>query len=304
MIAPRRSAETGSACSFIPSIKGPPVLELPEVEVLRRDLEKEIVGKRVKDVTVETASVVRPFHRNRPEFVRALEGRKLESVRRRGIVLFIELDEDVTWVIDAGEQGAVHRETANEPAGPDTHVVVSFTIGGAVHLSEPGEPTLRVGVVSTEEALDVAGVSPDALDPVEDNPTWMEFGRFLADANGPLKLVLTDPTRFAGLGPVYSDEILWEAGLRHDRMSSQLSTQEIRRLYRAMQEVIAAGMKAAGSPLDESEVEAAIDEDGEAADHLMVYGREGLACARCRQPIVRTRIKKGVFTYHCEQCMI
>ena len=121
---------------------------------------------------------------------------------------------------------------------------------------------------------------------------------------GELKPLLRNPRFVAGIGNAYSDEILWEAGLRHDRMSSQLSTQEIRRLYRAMQEVIAAGMKAAGSPLDESEVEAAIDEDGEAADHLMVYGREGLACARCRQPIVRTRIKKGVFTYHCEQCMI
>jgi hypothetical protein len=59
------------------------VLELPEVEVLRKDLEKEVVGKRVKDVVVETPSIVRSFHRNRPDFVKALEGRKVEAVRRR-----------------------------------------------------------------------------------------------------------------------------------------------------------------------------------------------------------------------------
>jgi formamidopyrimidine-DNA glycosylase len=281
------------------------VLELPEVEVLRRDLEKEIVGKRVKDVIVETAGIVRPFHRNRPELVKALEGRKVEAARRRGTVLFMDLDDGTTWVIDSGEDGSLHRETANEAAGPDTHLIVTFTIGGAIHLSEAAsEPTVSTGVVPREEALDAAGVSPDALDPLDDNPTWMEFGRFLADADGPLKLVLTDPTRFAGLGPVYSDEILWEAGLRHDRQTSRMSTQEIRRLYRAMQEVIVLAMKAAGSSLDDVEADALIDEEGEAAEHLRVYGREGLPCSRCRKPIVRTRIKKGVYTYHCDQCMI
>ncbi len=281
------------------------MLELPEVEVLRRDLEKEVVGKRIKDVSVQTPSIVRPFHRNRPELVKALEGRKVEAARRRGTVIFLDLDEGQTWVIDAGEHGSLHRQTATEDSGPDTHLVVTFTIGGAIHLSEPGDdPSIHTGVVPTDEALDAAGVSPDALDPLDDNPTWMEFGRFLADAAGPLKLVLTDPTRIAGLGPVYSDEILWEAGLRHDHPSASLSTQEIRRLYRAMQEVIVLAMKAAGSSLDEAEADAAIDDDGEAADHLKVYGRAGLPCSRCRKPIVRTRIKKGIYTYHCEQCMI
>jgi formamidopyrimidine-DNA glycosylase len=181
---------------------------------------------------------------------------------------------------------------------------VTFTIGGALHLTAPGEAEgVRTGVIATESALEVSGIAPDALDPLDDNPPWIEFGQFLAAANGPLKLVLTDPSRILGIGPVYSDEILWEAGLRHDRNSASLSTQEIRRLYRAMQEVIVAAMKAAGSSLDEVDPEAAADED-EPAEHLRVYGREGLPCHRCRREIQRTRIKKGVYTYHCDQCMI
>jgi formamidopyrimidine-DNA glycosylase len=281
------------------------VLELPEVEVLRKDLEKEVVGKRVKGAEVRTAAIVRDFHRNRPEFVKALEGRKLEAVRRRGRILFLDLDEDLTWVLDAGEDGTLHRHTANEPAGPDTHLVVSFTIGGAIHLSEVGdEVSARTGVVATEEALAAAGVSPDALDPLDDNPTWMEFGRFLHASNKPLKLVLTDADLIAGIGPVYSDEILWEAGLRHDRASNSLSTQEVRRLYRAMQEILHLAIKHRGSSLDDVEGDVAVDEDGEVADHLKVYGRDKQPCIRCRKPIKRTRVKKGVYTYHCEQCMI
>jgi formamidopyrimidine-DNA glycosylase len=281
------------------------VLELPEVEVLRKDLEKEVVGKRVKDVDVQTASIVRDFHRNRPDFVKALEGHKLEGVRRRGRILFLDLDEDQTWVLDAGVNGTMHRHTAKESAGPDTHLMVSFTIGGAIHLSEAGdEVTSRTGVVATEDALSAAGVSPDALDPLDDNPTWMEFGQFLHASGKPLKLVLTDPDLIVGIGPVYSDEILWEAGLRHDRASNSLSTQEVRRLYRAMQEVLHLAIKQRGSSLDDTEADVAVDEDGGVADHLRVYGRDKQPCIRCRKPIKRTRVKKGVYTYHCEQCMI
>ncbi len=280
------------------------MLELPEVEVLRKDLEKEVVGKRIKDVLVQTAALVRPVHRNRPEFVKALEGHKIEGVRRRGRTLFVDLDEDRTWIIDAGDEGSLHRETSTEEPGGDTHLVVTFTIGGALHLSEPGDVTACTGVVPAEEALAAAGVSPDALDPLDDNPTWMEFGRFLHASGRQLKLVLTDPQLILGIGPVYSDEILWEAGLRHDRAADSLSTQEIRRLYRAMQEVIHTAMKQRGSSLDEVEADSAVDEEGGVAEHLRVYGRAGEPCIRCRKPILRTRIKKGVYTYHCEQCMI
>ncbi len=281
------------------------MLELPEVEVLRKELEKEVVGKKVREVTVQTPSIVKPYHRNRPEFVKALEDRKIEAARRRGRTLFLDLDADLTWIIDPGEHGSLHRETAKQAAAEDTHLVVSFTIGGALHVSDASEnPDVHPGVVDAASSLEAAGIPPDALDPLDDNPTWMEFARFLHEADRPLKLLLTDQSLIAGLGPVYSDEILWEAGLRHDHPSAKLSSQEVRRLYRAMQEVIVSAMKAAGSSLDEHEAEQAIDDDGEVAEHLKVYGRAGLPCPRCRQRITRTRIKKGVYTFHCEQCMI
>ncbi len=280
-------------------------MELPEVEVLRKDLEREVVGKRVKDVIVTSAGIVKPFHRNRPELAKALEGRKVDAARRRGRIIFLDLDDANTWVIDPGDNGSLHRQTASEEPGPGTHLAVTFTIGGALHVSEGGtEPTVRSGVVPTETAFDAAGIPADALDPLDDNPTWMEFGRFLASADKPLKMVLLDQGLIVGLGPVYSDEILWEAGLRHDHPSATLSTQEVRRLYRAMQEVIVSAMKAAGSSLEDVEAEQMIDDDGEVAEHLKVYGRDGLPCPRCRRPIVKTRLRKGISTYHCEQCMI
>lgn len=281
------------------------MLELPEVEVLRKDLEKEVVGKRVKDVIVETPSIVRPFHRTRPDFIGALEGRKIEGTHRRGRTIFLDLDEDQTWILQAWGTASVHRETANEPAGDNTHLIVTFTIGGAIHLSDTdAEPHASTGVVPTEGALEAAGVAAGAFDPLEDNVTWMEFGHALRESPEQLKLLLIDDSVILGIGDVYSDEILYEAGLRYDRMSDTLSSQEIRRLYRAMHEVIAAAMKYRGSSLDETEPDEATDDEGEAAEHLKVYGREGLPSFRSRKPIERAKVKKGVYTFFDPQSQV
>lgn len=278
------------------------MLEIPEVEVLRKDLEKEVVGKRVKDVIVQTASLVKPFHRTRPDFVKALSGRKIEDARRRGSTIFLDLDEDVTWILQPYGTATVHRETATEDPGDDTHLVVTFTIGGAIHLSDSASnPNANVGVVPTEEAMAEAGVNPNAFDPLEDNLTWMEFDALLRDAAKELKFFLMDTDVILGLGPVYSDEVLYEAGLRWDRPSDQLSTQEVRRLYRAIHEVIATAMKFRGSSLDDDSIDEIVDEDGEASEHLKVYGREGLPSFRSRKPIEREKIKRGLYTYYDPQ---
>lgn len=280
------------------------MLELPEVEVLRKDLEKEVVGKRVKEVRVETASVVRPFHRTRPDFINALQERKIEGARRRGRVIFLDLDEDQTWIVQAHGTASLHRETANEEPGPNTHVSVSFTIGGAIHMSDVAtEPGISTGVVATEDALAEAGLPAETFDPLEDSLTWMEFGRRLVDASMPLRLLMVDPKVVVGFGNVYADEILYEAGLRYDRMSDTLSTQEVRRLYRAMHEVIAAAMKFRGSSLDGSDHDEIFDDDGDAAEHLKVYGRDGLPSMRSRKPIAKVRYK-GVDTYFDPQSQV
>ena len=280
------------------------MLELPEVEVLRKDLDKEIVGKRVQEedsekgagpgIVVETPSIVRPFHRTRPDFINALRGHKIEACRRRGTTIFLDLDDDMTWIIDARGTASLHAETANEKPTDDTHLIVRFTIGGALHLSDVSkDPEVSTGVVPTADAMAEAGVSEIAWDPLEDNKTWMEFARILNQAAMPLKLLLVDQDIILGFREVYSDEILYEAGLKYDRMSDSLSTQETRRLYRAIHEVIQTAMKFRGSSLDESTADLTVDEEGEASEHLKVYGREGLPSFRSRKPIERAVVVKG-----------
>jgi formamidopyrimidine-DNA glycosylase len=281
------------------------VLELPEVEVLRKDLEREVVGKRIKDVEVDDPKIVRPFHHNRPQFKDALEGRKIEAVRRRGTYVFLDLDNDTTWLVHPGDSASLHRETMNEPPGPDTDVVVTFTTGGAIHISDPTKGgSCTMGVLPADEVGEAIDIPDGAIDFFEDNPTWLLFADVLRDAEAPLKSVLMDETKILGIGEVYSDEALWESGLAHDRASDTLTTQEIRRLYRSIQEVLQGAIKQRGTSLDDATPDDAFDEEGEPVGHLRVYGREGQPCLRCRRTVVVTERDDGTRTYRCARCQV
>lgn len=279
------------------------MFELPEVETIRRDLEREIVGKKIKSVEVESLKCLGRY-RKRDAFSSQLDQAKVVAVERVGLWLLVGLDGGSTLVVDLGSTGSLRRCANKDEREPGTEIVVTFTQHGQLRLVDP-EGTAEVFVVDTDSvAEELPEIDGYGLDPVAEPVSWTAFGRALLERRAKLKTVLTDPTFVVGIGDVYADEILFEAGLRHDRPSEQLSTQEVRRLYRAIHEVIHAAMKQRGSSLDDVEAEVAIDEEGEVAEHLKVYGREGLPCLRCRKQIVRTRVKRGTYTYYCDQCMI
>lgn len=270
---------------------------LPEAEVIRKSLEKEIVGKRFKDITVKAASTV-GRHRNRPDFVQRLEGRKITGVSRRGTRLLLDLDDGEALVLSLGPEGTLSRETATADAGPQTQAVFTFTTGGALHVVDPAkEAELYVA------AADDLDGHPGGIDPLAGTFTWQAFGHHLLARRQPLATLLRDETFILGLGDVYADEILWSAGLAGGRGSATLSSQEIRRLYRAVFEVLYDAVKQ-GANADDTET--AVDDDsvwGEFAEHINVFGREGEPCPRCRRPIAFAKVgDNAVLTYHCTSC--
>jgi formamidopyrimidine-DNA glycosylase len=272
-------------------------LQLPEVEVARKDLEKEVVGKRVKDVTVRSTTVV-AHHRNRPEFTKALVGRKIESVTRRGVHLLFSLDGDTTLVVRMGSQASLSRHTASEPPGRHTQVVATFTTGGALHYTDPAVDG-ELYVVENAALADLPELRPAGIDPLADTFTWLSFGEELKRRHQRLKPLLADSSLIVGLGDIYADEILWAAGLSGARSSESLSSQEVRRLYRAVLEVLFEAVKQGGNePSGDEE-----DPFGEGGGQgIKVYGRDGQPCLRCRQPIQHSTIAKGITAYHCAQC--
>ncbi len=277
--------------------------ELPEVEVLRRDLDKEVVGKKSKTVEVTGARSVRR-HKNKKEFIELLEGRKIVGVQRRGKYLVFRLDGPEALIVHLGMSGQLLRaKSAREKAPKHTHVVFTFTQGGLLRFVDPR--TFGEMFVTKYDDIDqqVDELAHLGLDPLETAMSWDYFGRLLADKHARLKPLLMDQKFMAGIGNVYSDEILFEAGLRWDRMSDSLSQQEIRRLYRAISEILQEAVKHRGSSLADEQYVDLFGQPGAYQLHHQVYDREGQACPRCRRPVHRARFANRS-TFYCEACQV
>jgi formamidopyrimidine-DNA glycosylase len=276
--------------------------ELPEVETLRRDLEKEIVGKKIKSVDVTGKRSTRR-HKTSDDFVKRVEGTKVTEIRRRGKYLLLVLDSGDVMVVHLGMSGQLVRAKGKEEVDKHTHVVVTFTQGGQLRYVDPR--TFGELFVTTPENLqsDVPELAHLGIDPFEDAVSWVEFGQMLLARKAKLKSLLTDQEFIAGIGNIYADEILWEAGLRWDRSSDTLTSQEIRRLCRAMTEVLQEAIKQGGSTLSDGQYKDLFGEEGSYQGEHKVYDREGQPCVRCRSLIAKEK-NDGRSTYFCPSCQV
>ena len=278
-------------------------VELPEVEVVRRDLEKEVVGKRIKEVDVRpqrNAMRIIRRHARRKEFEDRLAGVKITKVDRRGKYILMFLDDGDVLIVHFGMSGQLLRGTKRQSLPQHTHVVIEFAQGGDLRYVDPrtfGE----MFVAAVDELGNIHELDHIAIDPLEDTFTWQEFSYELARRAAKLKPLLMDQKFVSGLGNIYSDEVLFAAGLRHDRMSDTLSSQEVRRLYRAMRETLQDAVRFRGTTLDDEAYVDLFGKPGEYASELKVYGRKGLACRRCRTPIEAVKVG-GRTSYFCPQC--
>lgn len=277
--------------------------ELPEVEVVRRDLDREVSGKRIKSVETHGARSIRR-HKNAKEFIGRLTGTKITGVTRRGKYLLLRLDSGDVLVVHLGMSGQLLRAKSAKEASPKhTHVVLTFTQGGQLRFIDPR--TFGEMFVTNYDELEsqVEELAHLGLDPLEQQMSWERFGALIASRHTKLKTALMDQSFLSGIGNIYSDEILFEAGLRWDRMTDSLSSEEVRRLYRAMVEVLQEAVKHRGSSLADAQYVDLFGKPGGYQALHSVYAREGQACPRCRRPLVRQRVGSRS-TFFCEACQV
>ena len=278
--------------------------ELPEVEVVRRDLEREVVGKKVKAVDVDGMRTVRRHH-NRKQFAQRLVGKKITGVERRGKYLLCKLDGDDVLVIHLGMSGQLLRaKTAREHDGEaharrdHVHPGRAAAVRRPAHLRrdvrhrarqrrQAGRRSLRISASTRSRPRcrgSTSGACSRSATPSSSRCSWTR-------SSSP------------GIGNIYSDEILWGAGLRWDRMSDTLTAEEVRRLYRSMMETLQEAVKHRGSSLADEQYVDLFGKPGEYQHFHNVYAREGEACPRCRHVIVRERVS-GRSTFYCAACQV
>jgi formamidopyrimidine-DNA glycosylase len=279
------------------------VLGLVEIEVLRRDLEKEVAARRIKDVEIRPGSNAMKIlrrHGRRKEFQELLVGAKVEKVERIGRRLMLGLDNERVLVIDLADSGRLVKTSASDTVETHTHIVIAFTIGGQLRVLDP-KRSAEIYVVSSKELEESGGERDFLIDPLEQQFTWQHFSTLLEEREAGMKHLMMDEKFICGLGEIYSDEVLFVSALRYDRMSNKLSSQDVRRLYRALMETLQDALKANGTTWGRQDFRDLHGNPGQYQLELKVYEREGEACRRCRTPIIKEKVE-GVYTYFCPQC--
>jgi formamidopyrimidine-DNA glycosylase len=279
------------------------VIFLPEAEIVRRELERDVVGRKIKDVNIEIAKVVKRSG-NRTTMANAMIGAKLQSLERRGTHLIFTLDNEQSLVIALSPTTTVRRNPNRDKVEPDTIFTITFTQQGQLRLID-AKNTLEVFLVPSDEPLEdtVPELAAMGMDPLAKPMSWTDFGRRVLSYEMKLKSLLCDNEIIVGLGDIYSDEILFEASLRYDRSSRSLNTQEIRRFYRSVVAVLNDAVKYRGTTIEAYPFVDPQGNEGSFQDHLQVFGKHGQLSPRSRQPLVRHKYA-GRWTYYCDQSQV
>lgn len=278
--------------------KGDPIPELPEVETIRAQLAERIPGRTFARVEVFDPKLVSP---DEPEsFIERVVGRRIEAVDRRGKYLLIELDRDETLAVHLRMTGRLHWRSG-PPHDEERFLRARFHLDDASTLTfgdmrRFGRAWIVAGSAADREAYWSERVGVEPLTP---RFTTRVLEGLLRDRRGPIKAVLLNQALVAGLGNMYVDEALFQAGVHPERPAGTLDAGELRRLHRAIRDRLGAAVVAGGASIDS--YRDSLGEMGSMQDLLRVHLHAGEPCPRCRTTITKTRVaQRG--TYWCPRC--
>jgi len=286
------------------------VPELPEVETLRRELAQKLKGKTIARVKVWAPKTVRPLTAR--VFGNRLHGKKITTVERRAKLLIIKLEDETYVLIHLKMTGQLifepikgklviggHPQPGGEIDLPNkfTRLALYFTDGSALYFND----MRRFGWVRSRQSLDEEPfLKKVGLEPLTDRFTEKKLTEFLGRyPKRKIKPLLLDQSLIAGLGNIYVDEALFEARIRPERISGEITKIENGKLHKAIKRILKLSVQKGGTSFRDYK-----RSDGRAGGfvpHLKVYGRAGEPCKKCRRAIEKTTVV-GRGTHFCSDC--
>ncbi|MBL26191.1 MAG: formamidopyrimidine-DNA glycosylase [Rhodospirillaceae bacterium] len=263
-----------------------PVPELPDVENYKRYLDATALHERVADVVVGNAKVLRGLSAS--EISKRLTGRSLESSCRHGKHLLVTLDDGACLTIHFGMTGRLAYFKAMDEDPKYDRLRLDFDNG--YHLAFDCRRMIgRVGLAESDTAFVAAEeLGPDALD-----VDLTAFRKLLADRRGGIKAALMDQSLLAGIGNVYSDEILFHAGIDPRAAVEALDDDTVAALHHSLRTVLKTAIdRGAGS---EELIHRLPD------TYLLPHREQGAGCPRCDGKVHRAKIA-GRTSYFCPAC--
>jgi formamidopyrimidine-DNA glycosylase len=238
--------------------------ELPEVETTVRGLKKEILGLKILDVWTDlntkdkrkNDTVANPKYF--VYFRKEVRGKKILSAERRAKNILINLSENKTILIHLKMTGNLFY---GKP-GDAKYVHFIFYLSGKKTLAFSDMRKFgKITLLDTKTVHDSKHLKDFGPEPLDKSFTLEKFKKRLnKKPNGKIKTVLIDQTVIAGIGNIYSDEILWQAGIRPERKVSKIKGVEFKKMFQAMRKILNKSIRLGGDSM---------------SDYLNIYGRPG-----------------------------
>jgi formamidopyrimidine-DNA glycosylase len=273
------------------------VPELPEVETVRRGLEREVLGREVAKVTVTGSRSVR---RHPKEVLSTLVGDRFDAVDRYGKYLVLRTAGGNDLVVHLRMSGQLRLHEHSDPIERHTHVRIDLG-DRDLRFVDPrtfGELFVAEGRDTTGRPVELLALGPDALVPGVDAGALHAILRRRAVA---VKAVLLDQRAISGIGNIYADEICFAAEVRPGRRANTISQLRAARIASSIATILAAAVEAGGSTLRDARYRGVLGEPGGFQDAHAVYARAGAPCPRCGSTIRGVRVA-GRSAHFCPRC--
>ncbi len=272
--------------------------ELPEVETIRRDLQKSLVSRRIIKARAYDEKILVDVGKRK--FARRLKGKTVTSLRRWGKVLIVELADDCCLLVHLRMTGRLALISDDETAPDYARATLHLDNGQQLIFVNPRRLG-RVELAETnhlEESRLLGNMGIDAWGGDLDEPTLADM---LNSHSIAIKKFLLDQRHIAGIGNIYASEILFRCRIHPDRPANSLTASEQRKLLKAIHCILQEAIENRGTTI--SDYRTGEGREGRYQDKLRVYGREGKRCKRrgCPGTVVRT-IHAGRSTYFCPRC--
>lgn len=262
--------------------------ELPDVEGFKRLLARNALRRTIDRVVVSDARILGELPAR--TFIARLRGARFTAVRRHGKHLFAAIDRGGWLTLHFGMTGALQTARDRETAPPFTRVRFDFVHDGSLAYTNK-RMIGRVGLVDdVDDFLAEEALGPDALDPHLD---FAGFRTAVLARKRDVKSILMDQQVIAGIGNIYSNDILFQARIDPTKRIDRLSPDELKHLFQKMREVLKAAI-AHGAGAEQFV-------DRAPKGSLLPSRHKGGLCPRCRSPLRMFKVG-GRTSYCCPTC--
>ena len=275
--------------------------ELPEVETIKRDLEKEILYKIITDIQVNLPRIIKSPDLN--QFSAILKRKFIKGVKRRGKYIHCILNSDDGLIFHLGMSGVLFYQRKNESMPSKikqkhNHLLFFFEDGSKMIYNDVRQFG-KIWLIQAKEKL--PEIESLGWEPLEESFTFQEFFRLVQNKNRSIKSLLMDQKNIAGIGNIYASEILFLAGIHPLRKSNSLTENELRKLFLSIRSTLNRAVLARGMTMEDESYFDLQGEPGNYREEVLIYGKKKGNCPICGHPLSVIRIENRS-TYLCPNC--